>query len=149
VTDLPTPFGYTVFSDDIREEVGEKLTFVGVYTRSMIVNADLPLDLPKFCIFARYYERPNESHSPVRICIFMPGDEDNSPTISEELPVDEVRAKVAVLDRPVDLPDPLVPMDFFAVLTPFTLTQEGYIKVRAYRDGQEIRLGALRVTKKA
>jgi hypothetical protein len=40
---------FTLFSDDIRQEVGGKITYVGTYTGSMQVP-EFPATLPKFCI---------------------------------------------------------------------------------------------------
>lgn len=43
------PSGYTIFCDDVREEITGKMTFVGVYSGSLVVKALTPLQLPVLC----------------------------------------------------------------------------------------------------
>ncbi|WP_027967294.1 DUF6941 family protein [Halomonas halocynthiae] len=40
---------FNIFCDDIRQEVGDKLTFVGVYSNNLQVE-QLPATLPKLCL---------------------------------------------------------------------------------------------------
>jgi hypothetical protein len=40
---------HSIFCDDIRQEVGNKLSYMGIYTGQMFVPA-LPLTLPKLCV---------------------------------------------------------------------------------------------------
>jgi hypothetical protein len=42
----------TVFCDDIRQEVGGKLSLIGVYSGGLLVSA-FPVTLPKLCLFVR------------------------------------------------------------------------------------------------
>ncbi len=42
----------TIFCDDIRMEVGNKTTLVGIYNSVMIIENDLPYVLPKLCVSA-------------------------------------------------------------------------------------------------
>lgn len=51
VLDPPDAYGYTVFCDDIRVEVGNKFTFVGVYPGQFVLYADaLPVAIPKLAM---------------------------------------------------------------------------------------------------
>jgi hypothetical protein len=45
------PYAFVVWCDDIRQEVGNKPSFMGVYTGALVVPA-LPAVLPKLCIWA-------------------------------------------------------------------------------------------------
>ncbi|SUD65831.1 Uncharacterised protein [Pandoraea pnomenusa] len=40
-----------IFCDDIRNEIGNKMSFMGVYLNDMHVS-DFPITIPKLCIFA-------------------------------------------------------------------------------------------------
>jgi hypothetical protein len=42
--------GYSIFCDDIRNEVGGKLSFIGCYNAVMFVPSQFPCLLPKFCV---------------------------------------------------------------------------------------------------
>ena len=46
-------FEYAIICDDIRQEIGNKLTFVGVYQDQIIVPA-FPFTFPKLCFFIQY-----------------------------------------------------------------------------------------------
>lgn len=46
-------FEYTIICDDIRQEIGNKLTFVGTY-QDLIIVSKLPYTFPKLCFFVQY-----------------------------------------------------------------------------------------------
>ncbi len=46
-------FEYSIICDDIRQEIGNKLTFVGTYQDQIIVS-QLPYSFPKLCFFVQY-----------------------------------------------------------------------------------------------
>lgn len=46
-------FEYSIICDDIRQEIGNKLTFVGTYQDQIIVSK-LPYTFPKLCFFVQY-----------------------------------------------------------------------------------------------
>src|SRR5579864_3625715 len=75
IAPLSTPYGHTIFCDDIRFEINGKVTLVGIYAGDMVFGRELPATLPKFCLRIAYTERPNESTEPVQIRVYMPGEE--------------------------------------------------------------------------
>jgi hypothetical protein len=46
-------FEYSIICDDIRQEIGNKLTFVGTY-QDLIIVSKLPYSFPKLCFFVQY-----------------------------------------------------------------------------------------------
>jgi hypothetical protein len=42
--------GFTIFCDDIRRELGGKITLVGIYRAEMLIQGKLPIVLPKLGI---------------------------------------------------------------------------------------------------
>lgn len=46
-------FEYAIICDDIRQEIGNKLTLVGTY-RDLIIVPRLPYTFPKLCFFVQY-----------------------------------------------------------------------------------------------
>jgi len=139
----PTPFGYTIFCDDIRHELDGKTTLVGIYATDMIFRIPLPAILPKLGFVIKYFERPGESSDPVKIQIFLPGDEQDKPTIEAELPYEEMRARPPPSDP--EAKDPRIGVSLNLGMAPFKVAKEGRIKVQAIRGSEVIRLGSLRV----
>jgi|GEM_PF-907529 len=136
-----TPYGYTIFCDDIRQEANGKLIYVGVYTSEMIIYGASPMLLPTFVAATTYRERPGESNAPVKIKMFVPGSDDAATEF--DLPVAVMRstqfgAETEGEDR---IYSAIIPIR----ISPLLLHQDGLIKIRAYRGDDEIRLGALLV----
>ncbi len=138
-----TPYGYTIFCDDVRQETGGKTSHIGIYRDKLIVNKPLPASLPKFCLVIHYFERPGESTEPVNLHVYLPGDAESEPTYNRKMPIDDVRSQTLEPERPGF--DPLVSLIAHLMITPFILKSEGRIRVRAYRGDLEVRLGTLTV----
>jgi hypothetical protein len=136
-----TPYGYTIFCDDLRQEANGKLIYIGVYTADMIIYGAPPMLLPTFVAATTYRERPGESDAPVKIKMFLPGNDDAA--VELDLPVASMRSaqfthETAGEDR---MHSVLIPIR----TVPLMVRQGGLIKIRAYRGDDEIRLGALTV----
>jgi len=148
---LPAPdvFGNAIFCDDIRMEIGGKLTFVGCYINDMYVHSSFPVVLPKFCIAVNYWQRKNNLILPVVFWVFLPGDSEEKASIefgtteqvNEEL-IEQHRMKA--IESGVEKPE-------FAIfstqisLANLTILHPGYMKVRVRRKDQLVRLGGLRI----
>jgi hypothetical protein len=83
MTVLPIPeiYGYTIFCDDIRQEVGGKISFVGVYSGTMFVHGEFPVTLPKFAFGISLMQRREILEPNIQVQIFLPGDPEDSPSI--------------------------------------------------------------------
>src|SRR5260221_8135574 len=127
----PTPYGYTTFCDDIRDELNGKTTLVGIYGADMLFNIQLPVTLPKLGLVVNYFERPGESTEPIRIEIFMPDSEEGKPFMVAELPHEQMRNFPIQADPEVK--DPRIGAIFNMILSPLTIAKEGRIKVQAIR----------------
>lgn len=140
------PYGYTLFCDDIRREIGGKSSYIGVYKTDLAVAGGFPYSLPQLGLVIIYSEtRDPPSSGPVTFKIFMPGDEDDSPSIKGEFPMDEARQYPS--DPNVPAQDKRLTVTLRLVLSPVVLHQEGYVKVRAYTENAEVRLGTLKVVR--
>jgi hypothetical protein len=144
--DWPTPFGYTLFCDDIRQEIGGKVTLVGLYSSDLIVFSDLPVTLPKIALSVSYFEVRGESEESLELRVYLPGDSDDTPTLRSTI-ADELLDKLRKLDIPADVlaENPRVGLNLHIGFSPITLTQEGWIRVRMIRGQDEIRIGSLRI----
>jgi len=141
-----TPSGETIFCDDIRMEVGNKTSYIGIYSGSINLDKPPPTQLAKFALAIYYSERPGESTDPVRLAIFLPGDTNDAPTVNAELPVEQMRSRPA--PSMMEFDDPAITVMMHVVIAPLRINEEGLIKVRAYRGDLEIKLGAIHVLSK-
>jgi hypothetical protein len=140
---MSDPFGLTLFCDDIRREVNNKISLIGVYSAELVVFSPFPVSLPKlgFHIDVRFTaEQPVMDE--VTLLIYLPGDVDSAPTINQVIPwkhhsqTDE------------ELPPDVISVSNFLysfVLSPIILKQAGFIRVRILHGEQRIRVGALEV----
>jgi hypothetical protein len=136
-----SPFGFTIFCDDVRQENNGKFFFVGVYTTELIIFGQAPMLLPTFATFINYLERPGESVDPVKLKIFIPG-------LAEpfwEVDLDVAPMRNTPLSPPMEGEDRAIRMSIPLKFSPFPINGEGLIKVRAYRGNDEIRLGTIAV----
>lgn len=135
------PSGHTVFCDDIRHEIGGKLSLMGIYDREIIVRK-LPITLPKFCMVVTINEKVS-SVGQRKIKVIFESDD-----------FEEENEKV-LLEMEYQVPDDVVAEEteefvmrsnrLELVAAPYKLEHPGKIKVRMYQDGDEIRLGAIMV----
>jgi hypothetical protein len=144
----PSPYGYSLFADDLRREEAGKITLVGLYGTEMIVFRSLPATLPKLALSVTYIERPDESDEPLELVVYFPGDSDDAPSHRTHLTAETLNEfrKKHTLEPEADDPRMILRLD--AVFSPLQLKQEGYIRVRMIRGDTEIMLGSLRVRSK-
>lgn len=131
----------SVFCDDIRMELGNKPSFMGVYTGDMLVQADGPVQLPKLSVATFLMIPINMEFTNLRVVL----QQDLDGAISElaRLDADQVeRPPIPATKNPQD--DRYWKLNFQMALTQFVIERESTLKVRAYiDDGEEIRLGSL------
>lgn len=139
------PCGYTTFCDDIRTEQNGKKILVGVYSGSIEFYGEPPGRMNKLCLSITYFEAKDEIGPPVEFQVFMPGDEDDKPSASVNIPVDIMKHP---LEPPpgIDIsPDSRIQAQFLIDVEPCIIKQQGRITVRALRDGHRYLLGSIMV----
>jgi hypothetical protein len=146
VIEPPLVGGHTIFCDDIRHEIGSKMTLVGVYTSVMYIHDDFPFTLPKFGILVRYMERGDQTNL-LAIKVFMPGDADDTPTLVSEVPMDDLRSQMEIIPEQQNSSDVVKVRSLIApiIFAPLILKSPGVIKVRAFSGEDVVKIGALRV----
>jgi hypothetical protein len=141
-------WGFSLFCDDIRGEIGGKLSVMGIYQSDMIFppTQTFPFNMPKFCVLIKYYENLNTFTDDIAIRVFLPGDASDSPTVVLPFP----RASLGQPDFSYALEEDqerIFNLSFPLVLSPCLIKQEGFIKVRAICGTTTTRLGSLRIRK--
>jgi hypothetical protein len=144
-------YGYSIFCDDIRNEPGGKLSFIGCYNGVIFVPPKFPSVLSRFCIHIHIFSPATEPYSSIVAKCYAPGDD--KPLVEEVIEppkMEEQLQLVAHLER-----DPTAPLFIVAgtslIFSPLHLRGPGLLRVRAVVDGvdEELQLGSLRVASKA
>jgi hypothetical protein len=133
-----SPTGFTIFCDEVRQEINGKLLFLGVYTNEMLIAGTMPIALPVFTAFVNYQEKINEIEDHVIIKLFVPGMDDSIFQI--ELPPRQAPPATPLPDEDLNIRS-MVPIR----IAPFPILSEGLIRVRAFIRDDEIRLGTLAI----
>jgi hypothetical protein len=145
--DAPETYGYTIFCDDIRVEVGNRLTFVGVYAAGPIIAPSFPHFIPRLAMYVVYMQRRPNVIPPSKVLLFLPGATDDNPSVHFEVPADAAgqaaKANAAPGDQSFHGEDVYMAMGFpFGILN-LHILQPGAIKLRAVRGDRLVRLGGL------
>jgi hypothetical protein len=139
----PSPSGYVIFCDDIRQETSGKLFYIGVYAgHEMIVYADnWPVAIPKFG-FSISIGADDKLFSTIKeIRVYLPGDADESPSIQIPVPYNESASSMP----PALSGDLMRGFTNHFVVSPLLLKQEGRINAIAYFGDDIFKLGSLSV----
>lgn len=140
-------FGYSIFCDDIRNEVGGKLSFIGCYNAVMFVTDVFPFTLPKFCIHLHVV---TPAHEPFKLIVarcYAPGHRE--PIASERIEPPAQAEQSRLVEEIGHVP--AVPKFIVAaaslVFAPLKIDEPGLISVRALVDdaADELKIGSLRV----
>jgi hypothetical protein len=141
-------WGFALFGDDVRVELGGKTSLMGVYQSDMLFPGSMrfPFLLPKFVIQIMYYEIVSAIEGDL---IFRVTHGPKRETIAE-MPVFRKDLRVAAtaigneeasedFERIIHIRMPLV-------LSPFQITEVGRLRVRAhYSDGAVLKLGSIAI----
>lgn len=139
--------GYSIFCDDIRNEVGGKLSFIGCYNSVMFTSPDMPFVLPKFCIHTHVVSPAELPLSSVVLRCYVPGIA--SPIIEEPIdtpPIADQKKLISELESEINAPRYIV-ASASLILSPFEVREAGLISIRAVIGdmAEELSLGSLRV----
>lgn len=129
-----------IYCDDIRNEVGNKLSYMGIYTHEMIIP-NAPLLLPKLCIAVKVVTDINDPFESVTVRLVKIKDHEETELISTGL---------IHLPQVADLPgrdDDTTRLSFEMqfMLSPFQIDEEAKLRVEATTEREEIRGSALRI----
>jgi len=137
----PPPYGTATFCDDFRQEVGNKVTLVGVYSGDMTFpqGVTFPLGIPKLVVRGTWVESTdtdlNEITFKVGIRKF-----DSDPDADDDQAFGEIRFDApdikAVREQRPDTKNPLLFLNPVFMLSPCFIPFPGLLRVRALRNGE-------------
>jgi len=143
MSDQRPPSGFVVFCDDIREELRNKASLMGIYMGDMLLHhPEFPATLPKFGMMVQF-EQPIHDVKDFRIEVYFPGDETGKPTAQTDVPASErkVTGKTSSGKEATK-----VAARLHLVVSPLVLKGPGTVKVVAIRNGEEpVDLGKLEI----
>jgi hypothetical protein len=137
--------GFVTFCDDIRQELGGKITLVGCYTGEMTVHGEPPATLAKLGLQARLVFPAQIAPKKIDVRVdFVPGDE----TLFEatlDIPEGEHKKALGRVEPDGTGDEAHFVLIQHTILSPLEIRGEGRIRVRAVVDGETVKLGSLRV----
>jgi hypothetical protein len=140
------PHGFTIFCDDLREEVSGKTTYVGVYQDVMYVFGALPVMVPKLSFAIHLFHEPDVRFEALEMRIALPGEAVDAPGIRFDIDPQTLPAEMPAPDEFGDvLLRPRRHLTFKLELAPFQVQKYGRIRVSALWDGTFVPLGSLLV----
>jgi len=144
---LVPPFrhGYTIFCDDIRPEVGNKISYMGVYNGLFIPDQALPMALPKLVAAVHFLEPAADAPLDLTVRVFGPGQEDeDDPLFQLLVPNSAPVNKDLVPDLPLEkqVRQLVIPVTF----TPFVINSAGRMRAHVQRGDEIYPCGSLLIT---
>ena len=137
------PTGFVIFSDDLRQEVTGKIIIVGAYSHDMIFTQPPPVILPQLVASIWYRLSPEEVPSSIEFrVVFETADEEPAVFYSHLLDLTKEE-----LPTGAPSPDanavPYLEITHVAQLSNLVIAKPGSLRVRAYFDDNEVRLGTI------
>ena len=132
-----TPFLSTIYCDDIRQEVGGKLSLMGVYNAVMYVP-QFPATLPKLWIMATYTMRHDEPPKSLKVRVFR----NNEPLADLDATPDHLQQLANARELVVPLSDSsqrVITSHMHVCFSPLVLDGPCVLRVVAITDKGEVR----------
>ena len=133
----------TIFCDDIRHEIGGKLSYIGVYSGRLIAS-EFPITLPKLCLALNVVTPSSEPFRSLSLNILKNEETLAHPVLNEAQLIEACEAAVTA-NADVASPLPVLMARFLFVFSPFILEEPCLLRVRAETESEELQGIALRI----
>jgi len=131
-------FMTTVMCDDVRREEGNKLSYLGIYSGSIIVP-DFPVTLPKLC-FVASLSCPGHQELPKSLkFLVLKNEEIMAEVVISEAVLENVRRQCESVD---ESDSKRLTIGTVFQIFPLQLAEECLLKARAICDEEEIKGGS-------
>ena len=134
----------TIYCDDIRQEVGNKQSFMGIYNGEMVLET-LPITIAKFCISVRIATPSDTPFKNVKVTVYL--DE----AVINELMFDEASfqntfpPQDGISDDDDDGSTNFQVISVAMVFAPLMIMQKSRIRVHADIDGELVKGASLKI----
>ena len=129
---------YSFFCDDIRQEVGGKTTFVGIYHGDIIFSAPKPVMYPRLCANVVIISEPDDA--PQFFTVRMLGPDKKEIFKTGKIGTDQI-PKMQHAEGALK-----TVLNFGFQVSPIQLTEEGFIEVWVETEREKMRAGRLYVS---
>lgn len=132
-------FAHAIFCDDIRQELGGKFTFVGVYGANLLVPR-FPTVLPKLCVVVNMATPSDQPFEALKFRVLKgddtiaEGDFGNIAKAADELSNASHERVMRVVTH--------------AIFSPFKVDASGLVRVQILTEDGEIEAGSLQIDQK-
>ncbi len=146
--DRTKAWGFAVFADDIRFEVGGKTSLMGMYQSDMVFpdSMKFPIIIPRLIIQVMYYEIVGAIEDDISFKVTYARDMTIAevPVLRKDLATAATSAATAARDEPDEEPERIFHIRLPIGISPWSLTEFGRLKVRAhYGNGAVLKLGSM------
>jgi hypothetical protein len=143
---VKSPFAVTTFCDDIRYELQNKISLVGIYGGDMISAIPAPFVLPRFGVFLQF-RMPVERIPSIDVSMFMP--DATEPFFAQQIfqgeeefkPSEEFEAEIKKI--PDAMPARLFNIPF--LFNSLTIPATGILRIRLMYGSERVRADSLRI----
>jgi hypothetical protein len=139
-------WGFTLFADDIRYEMGGKTSLIGIYQLDLNQLMDFPITIPKLAMLIKYYEIKGALKGDLNVKIFLPGDPESMPTLSWIIP-EAAKDNAQTPYKSDSDSEKLFDLTLPIIVSPLNIKEEGFVKVRIQCGDITTRLGRLMIRK--
>lgn len=140
------PYGTTVFCDDIRYEINGKLTLIGCYTTEMNFRGPFPGTLPMFAALIQLRIPEAVPFNSIKIRVIKEEGSEKNEIFETDINFTDDDRKEAFPGGAENDEERVFLMTFPLQWSSFQMKESGFIRVRAYLDGdKEVRIGSLKV----
>jgi hypothetical protein len=135
---MPNPrVSICVFCDDVRQEVGNKISLMGVYAGDIIFPSAPPVTYPRLSIVLWVVSDPGDMPEKVTVTVLAPPDRHEVLRVDVQSLASEIQhAEGATKHR----------LQAIFSLLPFHVTSEGYFEVFVDTERERIRAGRLKAS---
>lgn len=132
----------SVFCDDIRQELGGKLTYVGVYTGALLTQS-FPLVLPKFFVGVSLLTSHPVPAGPVDIRLLL----DDALIAERQIDLSMLIASGVAERKPFEPlgTDQVEVLNTFFVFAPLQIERPATMRIRASIGGEELKALGLKI----
>ncbi|TXI03175.1 MAG: hypothetical protein E6Q76_14115 [Rhizobium sp.] len=139
-------YGYCIFCDDVRTEIGEKLSFIGVYS-GVLMLPEFPFSLPKFCVHVNLITLATEPYRSIVLRCVAPGD--RQPLLEERLDPAQLNEQKDLTEGAEASDIPLnVVVGASLLFSPLILRRPGLLTVSAIIDDKPAEIASLRIAQR-
>lgn len=133
---------HTIYCDDVRLEVGNKQSLMGIYTGDLIVPA-FPIALPKLCLVVNLVTPIDKPLKELTLRVTK----DNETLIEVPVTGDQLtQPQLNIIENgEKDDHERRIGFNFTLMLTPFSVEKECVLRVLAITESGELKGGGLKI----